>query len=113
MLNVVSTQATSAAAPALDISTLQPLLLLPAFAVLTADRTADLVHEQDAGAAVASTSSSLPAAGPAPVYKTVKQLRLRSAAAYLPHPDKESYGGEDAHFVSNVYGGAIGVADGE
>lgn len=116
MLNVVHTQAASAAAPTLDIlALLQPLLLLPSFAVLTADRTtADVVmHEQDAGAAVASTSSSIPAAGPAPVYKTVKQLRLRSAAAYLPHPDKESYGGEDAHFVSNVSGGAIGVADGE
>lgn len=47
------------------------------------------------------------------VYKTVKQLRMRSAAAYLPHPEKESYGGEDAHFVSNISGGAIGVADGE
>jgi protein phosphatase PTC7 len=47
------------------------------------------------------------------VYKTVKQLRMRSAAAYLPHPDKESYGGEDAHFVSNISGGAIGVADGK
>jgi protein phosphatase PTC7 len=47
------------------------------------------------------------------VYKTVQQLRMRSAAAYLPHPDKESYGGEDAHFVSNISGGAIGVADGE
>ncbi|WIA37811.1 hypothetical protein OEZ86_014673 [Tetradesmus obliquus] len=46
------------------------------------------------------------------VYKTVKQLRMRSAAAYLPHPEKESYGGEDAHFVSNISGGAIGVADG-
>jgi hypothetical protein len=45
--------------------------------------------------------------------ETVKLLRLRSAAAYLPHPEKESYGGEDAHFVSNVSGGAIGVADGE
>jgi hypothetical protein len=47
------------------------------------------------------------------VFKTVKQLRMRSAAAYLPHPEKESYGGEDAHFVSNISGGAIGVADGE
>lgn len=56
-------------------------------------------------------STSAPAAA-APVYKTIKQLRLRSAAAYLPHPEKESYGGEDAHFVSNVSGGAIGVADG-
>ncbi len=44
--------------------------------------------------------------------RLLKQLRLRSAAAYLPHPDKEYYGGEDAHFVSNVAGGAIGVADG-
>jgi hypothetical protein len=67
---------------------------------------------QDAAAAVASTSAA-PAPPPAAVYKTVKQLRLRSAAAYLPHPEKESYGGEDAHFVSNVSGGAIGVADGE
>lgn len=61
-----------------------------------------------------SPSSSVPyqqqAAAPPDV---VKVLRLRSAAAYLPHPEKESYGGEDAHFVSNVSGGAIGVADGE
>jgi hypothetical protein len=70
------------------------------------------VELQDAAAAVASTSAA-PAPPPAAVYKTVKQLRLRSAAAYLPHPEKESYGGEDAHFVSNVSGGAIGVADGE
>jgi len=65
------------------------------------------VVEQDP----ATPSTSAPAAA-APVYKTIKQLRLRSAAAYLPHPEKESYGGEDAHFVSNVSGGAIGVADG-
>eukprot|EP00879_Flechtneria_rotunda_P014101 GHRR01014731.1.p1 GENE.GHRR01014731.1~~GHRR01014731.1.p1 ORF type:complete len:254 (+),score=59.82 GHRR01014731.1:372-1133(+) len=51
-------------------------------------------------------------APPQPAVKQVKQLRLRSAAAYLPHPDKESYGGEDAHFVSSVFGGALGVADG-
>jgi hypothetical protein len=98
---------------------LLPLLLLlspdlthlcasaPMSTVLTEDRAVAAAVEQDA--AVASTSG----AAPAPVYKTIKQLRLRSAAAYLPHPDKESYGGEDAHFVSNVSGGAIGVADGK
>jgi protein phosphatase PTC7 len=30
----------------------------------------------------------------------------------VPHPDKASYGGEDAFFVSSVGGGALGVADG-
>ena len=89
-----------------------PMSFAVASTVLTADRTAIAVELQDTAAAVASTSAA-PAPPPAAVYKTVKQLRLRSAAAYLPHPEKESYGGEDAHFVSNVSGGAIGVADGE
>lgn len=40
------------------------------------------------------------------------QLHLKTACCYLPHPDKVSYGGEDAHFISNVGGGACGVADG-
>lgn len=75
--------------------------------VLTTDRAAVVV---DPEANVASCSC--PAAA-TPVFKSVKQLRMRSAAAYLPHPEKESYGGEDAHFVSNISGGAIGVADGE
>jgi len=39
-------------------------------------------------------------------------LRLRIGACCLPHPDKAHYGGEDAHFVSAVGGGALGVADG-
>ncbi len=65
-------------------------------------------------------------------------VKLQTAVCYLPHPDKVgnsllmhqvrdcsfspllnahasmqvSYGGEDAHFVSEVGGGAIGVADG-
>ncbi|KAG1662444.1 hypothetical protein FOA52_004025 [Chlamydomonas sp. UWO 241] len=30
----------------------------------------------------------------------------------LPHPDKLEWGGEDAHFISDVGGGAFGVADG-
>ncbi|GAX73580.1 hypothetical protein CEUSTIGMA_g1031.t1 [Chlamydomonas eustigma] len=39
-------------------------------------------------------------------------LYLKTACCYLPHPDKISYGGEDAHFISSVGGGACGVADG-
>jgi len=39
-------------------------------------------------------------------------LKLKQAVCYLPHPDKVHYGGEDAHFISDVYGGALGVADG-
>lgn len=39
-------------------------------------------------------------------------LKLESSVCYLPHPDKVSYGGEDAHFISNTGGGALGVADG-
>eukprot|EP00923_Selenidium_pygospionis_P055866 GHVN01097240.1.p2 GENE.GHVN01097240.1~~GHVN01097240.1.p2 ORF type:complete len:357 (-),score=72.68 GHVN01097240.1:2112-3182(-) len=38
-------------------------------------------------------------------------LRLRSGAAMIPHPDKEAYGGDDAFFISTE-GVAIGVADG-
>lgn len=40
------------------------------------------------------------------------ELVLRSACHYLPHPDKVHYGGEDAHFISTLGGGSIGVADG-
>lgn len=39
-------------------------------------------------------------------------LKLRLGSCNLPHPDKASYGGEDAYFTSNVGGGAIGIADG-
>lgn len=39
-------------------------------------------------------------------------LKLRMAACCLPHPDKAHYGGEDAHFISNVGSGSLGVADG-
>ncbi|XP_038972668.1 probable protein phosphatase 2C 55 isoform X2 [Phoenix dactylifera] len=38
-------------------------------------------------------------------------LKLRSGSCYLPHPDKEKTGGEDAHFIC-VNEQAIGVADG-
>ncbi|ONK76298.1 uncharacterized protein A4U43_C03F26140 [Asparagus officinalis] len=38
-------------------------------------------------------------------------LKLLSASCYLPHPDKEETGGEDAHFIC-VDEQAIGVADG-
>ncbi|MQL82763.1 hypothetical protein Taro_015244, partial [Colocasia esculenta] len=40
-----------------------------------------------------------------------KRLRLLSGSCYLPHPDKEATGGEDAHFICTDEQ-AIGVADG-
>ncbi|CAN8264080.1 unnamed protein product [Cochlearia groenlandica] len=49
--------------------------------------------------ATATTSSSL------------KSLKLVSGSCYLPHPEKESTGGEDAHFICDEEQ-AIGVADG-
>jgi len=38
-------------------------------------------------------------------------MKLVSGSCYLPHPDKEDTGGEDAHFIC-VDEQAIGVADG-
>ena len=38
-------------------------------------------------------------------------MKLLSGSCYLPHPDKEETGGEDAHFIC-VDEHAIGVADG-
>ncbi|GLC40993.1 hypothetical protein PLESTB_000954400 [Pleodorina starrii] len=43
---------------------------------------------------------------------TGKVLQLRTSVCYLPHPEKVHYGGEDAHFISDFGGGALGVADG-
>ncbi|XP_068669680.1 probable protein phosphatase 2C 55 isoform X2 [Aristolochia californica] len=40
-----------------------------------------------------------------------RALKLLSGSCYLPHPDKEETGGEDAHFIC-VDEHAIGVADG-
>lgn len=40
-----------------------------------------------------------------------KTLKLVSGSCYLPHPDKEETGGEDAHFICPEEQ-AIGVADG-
>lgn len=40
-----------------------------------------------------------------------KNLQLLSGSCYLPHPDKEETGGEDAHFIC-ADEQAIGVADG-
>uniref|UniRef100_A0A0D9VVN5 Protein phosphatase n=1 Tax=Leersia perrieri TaxID=77586 RepID=A0A0D9VVN5_9ORYZ len=37
-------------------------------------------------------------------------LKLLSGSCYLPHPDKEETGGEDAHFIWDEQ--AIGIADG-
>ncbi|KAJ0085631.1 hypothetical protein Patl1_09110 [Pistacia atlantica] len=39
-----------------------------------------------------------------------KHMKLLSGSCYLPHPDKEETGGEDAHFISDEQ--AVGVADG-
>ena len=38
-------------------------------------------------------------------------LKLISGSCYLPHPDKEKTGGEDAHFICSEEQ-AVGVADG-
>lgn len=55
-----------------------------------------------------STISSTPVdAKPA----EARALKLLSGSCYLPHPDKESTGGEDAHFIC-VDQRTIGVADG-
>ncbi|CAJ1930037.1 unnamed protein product [Sphenostylis stenocarpa] len=40
-----------------------------------------------------------------------KNLKMLSGSCYLPHPDKEDTGGEDAHFICTDEQ-AIGVADG-
>ncbi|KAH0734083.1 hypothetical protein KY285_009790 [Solanum tuberosum] len=40
-----------------------------------------------------------------------RTLKLNSGSCYLPHPDKEDTGGEDAHFICSDEQ-AIGVADG-
>ncbi|KAK7252899.1 hypothetical protein RIF29_37160 [Crotalaria pallida] len=40
-----------------------------------------------------------------------KTLKMLSGSSYLPHPDKEETGGEDAHFICTEEQ-AIGVADG-
>ncbi|XP_031126402.1 probable protein phosphatase 2C 55 isoform X2 [Ipomoea triloba] len=40
-----------------------------------------------------------------------RNLKLNSGSCYLPHPDKEETGGEDAHFICGDEQ-AIGVADG-
>ncbi|OIT29334.1 PREDICTED: probable protein phosphatase 2C 55 [Nicotiana attenuata] len=40
-----------------------------------------------------------------------RSLKLNSGSCYLPHPDKEEKGGEDAHFIC-IDEQAIGVADG-
>ncbi|CAI9116701.1 OLC1v1017926C5 [Oldenlandia corymbosa var. corymbosa] len=40
-----------------------------------------------------------------------RALKLNSGSCYLPHPDKEETGGEDAHFIC-LDQQAIGVADG-
>nr|BCL66240.1 hypothetical protein [Volvox reticuliferus] len=55
------------------------------------------------------TSDNYARSGPLP---PGKGLQLRSSVCYLPHPEKVHYGGEDAHFISDYGGGAIGVADG-
>ncbi|KAL5704808.1 protein-serine/threonine phosphatase [Ranunculus cassubicifolius] len=55
----------------------------------------------------------LPSSEVSPDQKTAsdRSLKLLSGSCYLPHPDKEATGGEDAHFIC-VDEQAIGVADG-
>ncbi|MED6118428.1 hypothetical protein PIB30_002134 [Stylosanthes scabra] len=55
-----------------------------------------------------STSSSNSSEQKAPLGKT---LKLESGSCYLPHPDKEETGGEDAHFICSE-AQAVGLADG-
>ncbi|KAL1343781.1 hypothetical protein HN51_017738 [Arachis hypogaea] len=55
-----------------------------------------------------STNSSNSSKPKAPLGKT---LKLASGSCYLPHPDKEKTGGEDAHFICSE-AQAIGLADG-
>ncbi|XP_010556299.1 PREDICTED: probable protein phosphatase 2C 55 [Tarenaya hassleriana] len=55
-----------------------------------------------------SSSSSSESLG---VNLTSKPLKLVSGSCYLPHPDKEDTGGEDAHFICPEEQ-AVGVADG-
>ncbi|XP_051139935.1 probable protein phosphatase 2C 55 isoform X2 [Andrographis paniculata] len=71
---------------------------------------------------LSSASYSTSAAGHVSVYNTTREeqqlssanspeLKLNSGSYYLPHPDKEETGGEDAHFICSDEH-AIGVADG-
>lgn len=46
-----------------------------------------------------------------PTITSLKNLKLVSGSCYLPHPEKEATGGEDAHFICDEEQ-AIGVADG-
>ncbi|KAG5069804.1 hypothetical protein JHK85_002181 [Glycine max] len=48
---------------------------------------------------------------PDPIIVGGKPLKMLSGSCYLPHPDKEDTGGEDAHFICTDEQ-AIGVADG-
>ncbi|MED6197387.1 hypothetical protein PIB30_056042 [Stylosanthes scabra] len=56
-----------------------------------------------------STSSSNSSEQKAPLGG--KTLKLESGSCYLPHPDKEETGGEDAHFICSE-AQAVGLADG-
>ncbi|KAF8053545.1 hypothetical protein N665_1401s0006 [Sinapis alba] len=59
-----------------------------------------------------STSQDSELSGsPPPTTTSPKCLKLVSGSYYLPHPEKEATGGEDAHFICEEEQ-AIGVADG-
>ncbi|KAI4339875.1 hypothetical protein MLD38_024766 [Melastoma candidum] len=60
-----------------------------------------------------SRDEQLPSSSSSYAEKSVpgKALRLLSGSCYLPHPDKEETGGEDAHFIC-ADEQAVGVADG-
>mmetsp|Transcript_22895 Transcript_22895/g.40754 ORF Transcript_22895/g.40754 Transcript_22895/m.40754 type:complete len:337 (-) Transcript_22895:252-1262(-) len=69
-----------------------PLLHRRALAV---NATASAAESESAGVPVATVS-----------------LALKAAVSSIPHPEKVDTGGEDAWFISQIGGGAIGVSDG-
>lgn len=72
-----------------------------------ADTASDVSFDNSSrGDSPASSSASSDETGSA-----LKTLKLLSGSCYLPHPDKEDTGGEDAHFIC-ADEQAIGVADG-
>lgn len=60
----------------------------------------------------AAQVASAPAGAAAGDLPAALQLRLQFGVKNIPHPNKAHYGGEDAFFVSELGGGAAGIADG-
>eukprot|EP01025_Chloroclados_australasicus_P030696 TRINITY_DN3087_c0_g1_i4.p1 TRINITY_DN3087_c0_g1~~TRINITY_DN3087_c0_g1_i4.p1 ORF type:complete len:439 (+),score=59.54 TRINITY_DN3087_c0_g1_i4:116-1318(+) len=45
-------------------------------------------------------------------FERSQTLTLEASVCSIPHPEKLETGGEDAHFISTLNGGSMGVADG-